>query len=156
MTEVNDKLLPLNAAEIDTLLQAQSAVRRKLLMYSLGSGMTFYLWWSYPVLLLRLMLGLLGLLQVLALVFLYLRYRAFSLDIATGKKLLESGVVEGRELFDTEGIKLDPSRPVFFLRVNGREVGVTEEAYRHYKEGDTVQVVIAPNSFHVLGVTEPA
>lgn len=152
MTKRKDNLQPLNAAEIDTLLQARSAVRRKLLIYPIGFGMTAYLWWSYPILLLQLMLGLLGLLQGLAWVFLFTRYRAFSLDLAEGRKITTEGVVEHQELFDTEGIKLDPSRPVFFLRVNGREVGVSEEDYRQFKTGDPIKLFFAPHSTHILGV----
>ncbi len=152
MTEQPTNSSSFTLTEQESLLVAQSAVRRKLLMYGLGFGMTAYLWRSYPVLLLRLMLGLLGLLQGLAWVFLLSRYRAFSRDLAEGRKIITSGVVEHQELFDTEGVKLDAARPVFFLRVNGREVGVSEEDYHQFKPGDPINLFTAPHSTHILGV----
>jgi hypothetical protein len=154
--DAQPKLAPCDAEDLDKLLHAQAAVKRKLLIYAAGFGMTVYLWLSYPVLLLRLILGLLWLFQAFGLMFLFSRYRAFSRDLSEGQKLLEPGLVENLEDFDREGVKLDPARPVFFLRVNGREVGVSENVYRQCQKGDAVEVMLAPHSSYVLGATRPA
>jgi hypothetical protein len=150
-----ETFLPCDAGELEKLLLAQSALRRKLLMYTAGFGITAYLWWSYPILPMRVMLGLLGLFQLSGLLLLASRYKAYGQDLQDGRKKITPGVVEHKERFDTEGARLDPSRPVFFLRVNGQEAGVTEEVYRQFKEGDQVGLCQAPHSLHILGVRHP-
>lgn len=152
----SETLLPCDGVDIEKLLVAQRAVRRKLVMYALGFGMTAYLWWSLPVLPLRVILGVLALMQVLSLLLLYSRYSDFSRDLGGGCKLAQPGAVEHKERFDTEGVKLDPTRPVFFLRVNGQEVGVGEDDYQQFNEGDAVNLFISPHARHILGVAPPA
>ena len=150
-----DTLIPYTAIEREKLTAAQNALKRKLLMYSFACALTVYLWLSYPVLLLRVVLGLLSLLYLFALAFLASRYQALGRDLADGQMLVTPGVVEHQELFDTEGVKLDPSRPVFFLRVKGREVGVGADEYKQFKTGDPINLLLGPHSSHVLGVSQP-
>lgn len=147
MSENEGKLVPYTLADYQKLAAAQSALTGRVLPFGLGAVIAIVFWQNFTHPLLRIVIGLVITLYVLAFTVLLLRYLSFRKDIKGGDKLELAGVVAE--------VKEDPDEPArysFRVMTPGREIPVMGADYQQFKEGDKVLVTVGPNSAQLLGV----
>ncbi len=142
-------LIPCTIADLQKLAAARSALLSRFIPFGLGFVITVFFWRTFGHPLLRVVISALGLLYVLAATVLVTRYLSFRKDFNESSKLVLRGVVKEQGEVDDE-----PPRYHFFVKTAEREIAVSGPEYAAFRNGDEVEIMLGPNSAHLLGVVK--